>query len=494
MSSLLSMTVREMREGLLRGDFTSLELAKTHLKRIAETNDNLNSFLCVCAERAEAQAVAADKRIKAEGAHSPLLTGIPIAVKDMIVTEGVKTTCASRMLKDFVPPYDATVIVRLQNSGAVILGKTNMDEFGMGSSNENSYFGPVKNAWDYSRVAGGTSGGSAVAVASGQAPIALGTDTGGSVRQPASFNGIVGLKPTYGRVSRYGVVAYASSFEQVGPMGKTVEDVAALLEVISGLDELDSTSMAVEVPKYSSALQASRGKGLAGVRIGVPKEYFLAGMNPEVEAAVKSSIETFRSLGAEIVDVSLPHADKALAVYYIIASAEASSNLARYDGVRYGFRAEGVESTLEMYERTRSEGFGKEAQRRIFIGTYVLSSGYYDAYYLKAQQVRTLMINDFKAAFTNSCDFILSPVSPTTAFPLGAKTATPMEMYLADIFTVTANIVGVPGISIPCGLDSDGLPIGVQLLGRPFDESGLLQAAYAFEQEIKFDSSRVVEK
>lgn len=487
MSSLVSLSVLEMREGLLKKDFSAVELTKAHLERIASTNGQLNSFITVCDESALAAAAHADSILRDKGSDAPLLAGIPVAVKDMIVTKDVETTCASKILKGFVPPYDATAVSRLKSHGAVMLGKTNMDEFAMGSSSEHSAFGPVRNPWDVERVPGGSSGGSAVAVSVGQAPLSLGTDTGGSIRQPASLTGIVGLKPTYGRVSRYGAVAYASSFDQIGPFARTVEDCAIIMRSISGFDENDSTSMNIEVPDYLGELRAQGGKGLKGIRIGVPKEYFVDGMEPDVDRCMRDSLKQLEALGATLVDISLPHTEYALPVYYIITPAEASSNLARYDGVRYGHRAAQVETLEEMYERSRAEGFGNEVKRRILIGSYVLSAGYYDAYYRKAQQVRTLIINDFKAAFTNHCDVIATPVSPTTAFKLGEKLDDPLRMYLADIFTAPANLAGLPGLALPCGLDAAGLPIGLQLLGAPFSESLLLCVGQAFERETKFD-------
>ena len=481
----------EMRQGLLRRDFSAAQLADAHLDRIAKTNGEFNSFLRVTDNIAREAADAADKKIQKDGDKTPLLTGIPIAVKDMIVTKNVETCCASKILAGFIPPYDATVVSRLKQNGAVILGKTNMDEFAMGSSNEHSAYGPVKNPWDTKRVPGGSSGGSAVAVSLGQAPLSLGTDTGGSIRQPSSLTGVVGMKPTYGRVSRYGAVAYASSFDQIGPFARSVEDLAAFLKAISGADQNDSTAMDIAVPDYVKELAGHEGKGLEGLRIGVPKEYFVEGIEADTEKSVRSGLKLLESLGATLVEISLPHTEYALPVYYIITPAEAASNLARYDGVRYGFRTNNPVSLTDEYERTRAEGFGSEVKRRILIGNYVLSAGYYDAYYKKAQQVRTLLINDFKAAFHNSCDVIATPVSPTTAFELGAKMESPLSMYLADIFTVPINLAGLPGISVPCGLDSKTLPIGLQLIGAPFTESLLLRVARAFEREVKFETNRM---
>ena len=479
MSELIELSVASMRQGLLNGDFSAVTLTEAHLERIKRTNPQFNSFITLTEESAVKEAERADEIYREQGHRAPMLTGIPVAVKDMLVTTGCETTCASKILRGFYSPYDCTAVAKLRAAGAVVLGKTNLDEFAMGASNEHSTFGPVRNPWDVSRVPGGSSGGSAVAVSLGQAPLSLGTDTGGSIRQPASLTGVVGMKPTYGRVSRYGAVAFASSLDQIGPFARSVEDLAIILGVIAGHDEHDSTSMKVDVPDYYGALKADKGSSLDGLRIGVPKEYFIDGMDPEVERSVRESLKLMGQLGAKIVDISLPHTEYALPVYYIITPAEASSNLARYDGVRYGYRTERGKTLSEMYEMTRGEGFGKEVRRRILIGTYVLSAGYFDAYYLKAQQVRTLLINDFKAAFANHCDVIAAPVSPTTAFKIGEKSSDPVAMYLADVFTVPINLAGLPGLSIPCGLDSAGLPIGMQLIGPPFSELELLPAPHA---------------
>jgi len=402
---------------------------------------------------------------------------VPIALKDVILTQGIRSTAGSKILEQFIPPYDATVTRLLKEAGAVILGKVNCDEFAMGSSNENSAFTPSRNPWNTDRVPGGSSGGSATAVAADQALAALGTDTGGSIRLPASFCGIVGLKPTYGRVSRFGVVAYASSLDQVGPCTKDIHDCALLLNVIAGHDARESTSVDTPTPDYTAGLD----RGAGGLRIGIPQEYFVDGMQPEVEAAVRQAITQLEAQGAQVVPVSLAHTEYAVAAYYIIATAEASSNLARYDGVRYGYRAPQVDDLKEMYHATRAHGFGSEVKRRIMLGTYVLSAGYYDAYYLKAQKVRTLIRQDFLSAF-ETCDLIATPVAPTTAFRLGEKTADPLTMYLTDIFTIAVNLAGLPALSVPCGFDQSGLPIGLQLIGRPFDEATLLQAGYAYEQ------------
>lgn len=491
MSDLISLSAEEMRRGLVSREYSAVELAQQHLERIHSTNERFNSFITVLDDHALAAAKRADELLAERGEESPLLTGIPVAVKDMLVMTEGETTAASKILRGFVSPYDCTAVARLKAAGAVIVGKTNLDEFAMGSSNENSGFGPVRNPWDPERVPGGSSGGSVVAVSLGQAPLSLGTDTGGSIRQPASLTGVWGLKPTYGRVSRYGAIAFASSLDQIGPFARTPEDLAMIMSVIAGHDEHDSTSMTTPVPDYLRAVKEGRTASLQGLRVGVPKEYFIEGIDPEVEGAVREGLKKLAALGAEIVDISLPHTQYAVAVYYIIAPAEASSNLARYDGIRYGHRAKGVATLSELYERTRAEGFGSEVKRRVFIGAYVLSAGYYDAYYLRAQQVRTLIINDFKAAFANRCDIIATPVAPTTAFRLGEKTSSPLEMYLADVFTIPASLAGIPGLSLPCGLDSKGLPVGLQLLGAPFAEDQLLKVASALANELPFDTSRM---
>ena len=413
------------------------------------------------------------------------LTGIPVAYKDLFCVDGWRATCGSRMLENFVAPYDAHVVEQLNAAGMVTLGKLNMDEFAMGSSNENSYFGAVKNPWDLSRVPGGSSGGTAAVVAARLAPVALGTDTGGSIRQPAAFCGLTGLKPTYGRVSRYGMVAYASSLDQASPMTKSAEDSALLLTAMTGFDTRDSTSLQRATEDFSAQLN----EPLKGLRIGLPREYFAEGLNDDVRLAIASALTELRALGAITVDVNLPNAALSLPAYYVIAPAEASSNLSRFDGVRYGYRAPEYKDLNEMYAKTRAQGFGEEVKRRILMGTYVLSHGYYDAFYLKAQKIRRLIANDFRAAFEH-CDVIIGPTTPTVAFPLGEKTDDPVQMYLADIFTVPANIAGIPGISVPCGTDNAGLPIGLQLLAPTFAESKLLQIAQAFTQISTFDNSR----
>jgi aspartyl-tRNA(Asn)/glutamyl-tRNA(Gln) amidotransferase subunit A len=436
-------------------------------------NGELNSFISIEREHALKRA----DEIENSGGEMPL-KGLPIAIKDVLCTKGIQTTCGSRMLLGYKPQYDATAVNRLNDAGAVTIGKTNMDEFAMGSSNENSAYGPVRNPWDTTRVPGGSSGGSAVAVASGVVRVSLGSDTGGSVRQPAALCGIVGLKPTYGRISRYGLVAFASSLDNIGIFGQTSKDVAEVLEVIAGRDPMDSTSADVPVPKYTETLE----NDISGRRIGVPRAWFGEGLDDDVRNAVENAIESYRKFGAEIVDVELPHAKYGIAVYYIIATAEASSNLARYDGVRYGFRAEGAHELREMYFKTREEGFGAEVKRRIMLGTYVLSSGYYDAYYAKAQRVRTLLKQDYARAF-EKCDAILTPTAPSVAFKIGEKSDDPLAMYLNDIYTVSANMAGVPGISVPCGLSSEGLPIGMQLIGNFWSEAKLLNLSSVYETE-----------
>ena len=444
------------------------------MDRIAQVDGQVNAYLTVTAELALAQAAAADVR-RSCGETAPLL-GIPLAVKDVLCTEGVRTTCGSRILEHFIPPYTATAVHRLTAAGMVLLGKTNTDEFAMGSSTENSGYFPTHNPWDLARVPGGSSGGSGAAVAAQMAMAALGSDTGGSVRLPASYCGVVGLKPSYGRVSRYGLVAYGSSLDQIGVLAKDVRDAALLLGVIAGQDPHDSTTMPAPVPAYSQSLSGD----VRGLRIGLPDEYFVEGLQPEVNAAVRAAIDVLAGLGAEVVRISLPNTDKALPVYYLVATAEASANLARFDGVRYGFSADSA-SILENYRDSRGQGFGAEVKRRIMLGTYVLSAGYYDAYYLKAQQVRTLIKQDFESAFTQ-VDVIASPVAPTTAFRLGEKVEDPLAMYLSDLFTIPLNLAGMCGISVPCGFDAQGLPIGLQLMGPHLGEATLLRAAHAYEQ------------
>jgi aspartyl-tRNA(Asn)/glutamyl-tRNA(Gln) amidotransferase subunit A len=475
---LYELTMEEARARLDRGEISAAELTRAFLDRIAALDPRVNAYITVAAESARADAEAADRAIAA-GEAGPL-TGIPVSVKDVLCTRDLRTTCASRILENFVPPYDAGVVERLRAAGAVILGKVNMDEFAMGSSCENSAFFPTRNPWDLSRIPGGSSGGSAAAAAAGLSLGSVGTDTGGSIRQPASHCGVVGVKPTYGRVTRYGLVAFASSLDQAGPLGRTVGDCARLLKVIAGHDSRDSTAVDRPVPDYTAALSA----GVKGLRIGLPREYEeTQGLDPEVDAAVKNAVRILESLGAEPVPVDLPHTKYAVAAYYVIAPSEASSNLARYDGVRYGFRAPEAGNLMEMYRKTRSAGFGAEVQRRIIIGTYALSAGYYDAYYGKASQVRTLIMDDFRKAF-ETCDVIASPVAPTPAFPIGEKVDDPLTMYLSDIFTLSANLAGVPGISVPCGFSGEGLPIGLQLMGPYFGEETLVAAGQALETEL----------
>jgi len=462
----------DQRSHQLKGMSIRLNIEKT-LENAEKLNGTLNSFLSIERENALKTATELD----GNPSESPL-NGVAVAVKDNICTKGMQTTCGSAILRNYKAQYNATAIERLNHAGAIVIGKTNMDEFAMGSSNESSAFGPVKNPWDTSRVPGGSSGGSAVAVASGVVRAALGSETGGSVRQPASFCGIIGLKPTYGRISRYGLVAFASSLDNIGVFGRTAKDAAGVLRVIAGRDERDTTSANVPVPDYLAEIN----NDIRGMRIGFPRALFGEGLDEEVRASVEQSIVSFKSLGAEIVEVELPHAKYGIAVYYIIATAEASSNLARYDGVRYGFRAEDANALREMYFKTREEGFGPEVKRRIMLGTYVLSSGYYDAYYSKAQKVRALVKQDYKTAFTE-CDAIITPTSPSVAFKLGEKSDDPLAMYLNDVYTVSANLAGVPAISVPCGLSSSGLPIGLQLIGNFWSESKLLNLASRYESE-----------
>jgi aspartyl-tRNA(Asn)/glutamyl-tRNA(Gln) amidotransferase subunit A len=473
---LYKLTIHELHQMLSTREITSLEATESVINRIQSVDDKVNAYISITADLAREQAKEADKLI-GTGACRPL-TGIPLAVKDVLCIRGVKTTCGSKILENFIAPYDATVIDRLRKQGAVFVGRTNMDEFAMGSSTETSFFGPTRNPWNTERIPGGSSGGSAAAVAADECIGALGTDTGGSIRQPAACCGGVGLKPTYGRVSRYGLIAFASSLDQVGPMTKDVQDAAILMNDICGYDPLDSTSIDVPVPDYTTVL----GKEVSGMSVGIPKEYFGEGLDKEVERAIKEAIKILTGLKMEVKEVSLPHTDYAVAVYYLIAPAEASSNLARYDGVKYGYRTGEEEGLLEMYKRTRSEGFGTEVKRRIMLGTYALSAGYYDAYYKKASQVRTLIRSDFEKAF-KLCDVIVTPTYPTSAFKIGEKVNDPLTMYLSDIFTIPANLAGIPGISLPCGFTSEGLPIGLQILSDSFQEEKLLQVAAAYEQE-----------
>jgi len=480
--SVKKLTIGSLRSRLESGEVKAVDVCRAALDQIERLSD-LNAFITVTEERALARAEQLDRAAERREPLPPL-AGVVIAVKDNMVMRGVRTTAGSRILFNYKPAYTATAVERLENAGAVIVGKTNCDEFAMGSSTENSAYGPVKNPWDATRVPGGSSGGSAVAVASGMTIAALGSDTGGSIRQPASLSGVVGLKPTYGRVSRYGLIAFGSSLDQIGPFANSVEDAARVLGVIAGSDTNDSTCSDVAVDDYVSAL----GGDIKGLRVGVPVEYYGAGLDAEVKETIERAVKKLDELGAEIVDISLPHTEYAVPVYYLIATAEASSNLARYDGVRYGFRAEEIGSLKAMYSRTRDQGFGTEVKRRIMLGTYALSAGYYDQYYGKAQKVRTLIERDFRDAFTK-CDVIATPTSPTPAFTLGDKTDNPLEMYLSDIYTITANLAGVPGLSLPCGLSSSGLPIGIQLIGKHFDEARLLRTGHNLEKALGFDSS-----
>ncbi|MCY1075268.1 Asp-tRNA(Asn)/Glu-tRNA(Gln) amidotransferase subunit GatA [Archangium lansingense] len=474
---LTDLTLLELAAKLASGETTSVEATQACLARVAQVDGKVKAFLRLDEHGALAAAEASDARRKQGNPLGPL-DGVPVAVKDIFLTEGVETTCASHVLQGFRPPYDATTVRLLKEAGTPILGKLNQDEFAMGSSNESSAYGPCHNPWDVTRTPGGSSGGSAAALAAREVFGTLGTDTGGSIRQPAALTNTVGLKPTYGRVSRYGVIAYASSLDAPGPMARTVGDVAALMQVLARHDPLDSTSAPADVPDYLADLE----HGVAGLKLGVPREYFVEGMDPEVEASVREALKAYERLGATLVDVSLPHTKYALATYYLIAPAEASSNLARYDGVRYGLRAREAKGLKDMYGLTRDQGFGPEVKRRIMLGTYALSAGYYDAYYLKAQKVRTLIREDFTKAFTQ-VDALVTPTSPVPAFKLGEKVNDPLSMYLMDVCTLPCNLAGLPGLSLPCGFTKAGLPIGLQLMGRPFDEAKLLRIARAFERE-----------
>ncbi len=472
---LNELTIHELQDKIKKKDVSARAILDDVFKRIDAVEGKVHSYITLMRDSAYDAAESADRDIRAGKANT--LTGIPVAIKDIMCTKGVRTTCGSHILHNFTPPYDATVVKKLKEAGAVFVGKANMDEFAMGSSTETSWFGVTRNPWDLERIPGGSSGGSASAVAADQCIAATGSDTGGSIRQPAALCGVVGLKPTYGRVSRFGLIAFASSLDQIGPFTKDVEDCAIMMNVIAGYDPMESTSVPMEVPDYQSFI----GKDIRGWTVGIPKEYFIEGIDPEVEGAVRKAIAVLEGLGAKRVDISLPHTEYCLAVYYVIAPAEASSNLARYDGVKYGYRSADGRDLLEMYKRTRSEGFGAEVKRRIMIGTYALSSGYYDAYYRKASQVRTLIKRDFQEAF-KTCDVIITPTSPTPAFRIGEKTDDPLQMYLSDIFTISTNLAGIPGISVPCGYTKSGLPIGVQFLAGHFEESRLLQVAHAYEK------------
>ncbi|MFC1590617.1 Asp-tRNA(Asn)/Glu-tRNA(Gln) amidotransferase subunit GatA [Candidatus Omnitrophota bacterium] len=479
-SELLSLSAIELKKKYEKGGVLVSDLAKGLLKRIASQDKKIRAFAHIDKER-----VALDARKLDKKTDRGRLYGIPIVIKDNICVKDEDTTCSSRILKGLRPPYDATVIKKLKEEDALLLGKSNMDEFAFGSSCEGSCYGPTRNPWDLDKAPGGSSGGSAAAVAGDLTAMALGSDTGGSIRQPASLCGVVGMKPTYGRVSRYGLIAFASSLDQIGPLTKDVKDAALLLSVIAGYDEMDSTSVDLPVPDYMNALTAD----IKGMRIGVPKEYFIEGIEPEVSEYTKRAIDLLKGLGAEIKEISLPHTEYAVSTYYIIAPAEASSNLARYDGAQYAFRSKAKGDIVDMYINTRSEGFGDEAKRRILLGTYVLSSGYYEAYYLKAQKVRTKIKMDFEDAFKR-VDCIVTPTSPTAAFGIGERTKDPLSMYLSDVFTISANLAGIPGISVPCGFTKGGLPVGLQILAKPFDEETMLKAAYAYQENTGWHKKR----
>jgi aspartyl-tRNA(Asn)/glutamyl-tRNA(Gln) amidotransferase subunit A len=473
---LKRLTIEKARTAIQDGRIAAIALCEEYYARIDSADPKIGAYLALSKDRAMAQAEKIDA-LAAAGKELPSLGGVPVAIKDVMVTRGVRTTAGSKMLGNYIPPYDCTAVARMEAAGAIVLGKTNCDEFAMGSSNENSGWHPVHNPSDLSRVPGGSSGGSAAAVAADMAVVALGSDTGGSIRQPAAFCGVVGLMPTYGRVSRYGLIAFASSLDHIGPLTKTVKDAAVVLRTIAGRDPMDATSADVPVADYVSELE----KPVQGLKLGIAKEYFGEGLNREVRAAVESAIQKLAAQGCEIIPVSLPHTKYAIPTYYLVATAEASSNLARFDGVRYGYRASDARTLSEMYRQTRDQGFGTEVKRRIMLGTYALSAGYYEAYYLKAQKVRTLLARDFEEAF-KKVDAIVTPTAPTAAFKLGEKVDDPLSMYLADIYTVTADLVGVPGISVPCGETEEKLPIGLQILGRHFDESTILRIAHSYEQ------------
>lgn len=478
MTDYSKLSIHELSQRLEQHEIKSVDLLESVYKRIDQVEKKVHAYNTLTRDEAFSQAEAADRKLAQGQAHHPLL-GIPIALKDNLCTEGVRTTCSSKILENFVPPYDATVVARLRDLGAVFVGKTNLDEFAMGSSTENSAFGTTRNPWNLDRIPGGSSGGSAAAVSAGSCLAALGSDTGGSIRQPAAFCGVVGMKPTYGRVSRFGLIAFASSLDQIGPLTRETMDCAILMNAISGYDPADSTSADIPVPDFTQGLD----RGVEGMSIGIPKEFFQEGIDEEVMEAVQKAISHLQNLGAKTKEVSLPHNQYAVSTYYILATAEASSNLARYDGVKYGYKAKGAKDLMELYCKTRSEGFGSEVKRRIMLGTYSLSSGYYEAYYGKAQKVRTLIKQDFDQAF-QEVDIIVTPTAPTPAFKIGEKMQNPLQMYLSDIFTISVNLAGIPGISLPCGFTSEGLPIGFQILGKPFDEARLLQAAYALEAKV----------
>jgi len=479
MSEIHQLSIKKLRDLIQSKEASVTEITQSFLDRIGQCDDKIKAFLTVEQESALEKAARLDRQLASGESKNGLLTGVPLAIKDNIVTQGVRTTCASRILENYIPPYDATVVSKLKESGAILLGKTNCDEFAMGSSTENSAFFPTRNPWDLERVPGGSSGGSAAAVAAGAAPGALGSDTGGSIRQPAAFCGTVGLKPTYGRVSRYGLVAFASSLDQIGPVGNSVSDVALLLQAIAGSDPRDSTSSSRPVEDYLNEME----KEVKGLKIGVPREWFGSGLDPQIEQSLRVAIQKLEGLGCSVLEVSMPQTEYAISTYYIVAPAEASSNLARYDGVKYGHRSADQKDLESMFKSTRSEGFGEEVKRRIMIGTYVLSAGYYDAYFLKAGQVRTLLRNDYLEAF-KKVDFLVGPTTPSLPFKIGEKRTDPLQMYLMDIYTVTANLAGIPGLSLPCGFSQEGLPIGLQIQAPYFQEARLLNLAHALEREL----------
>jgi aspartyl-tRNA(Asn)/glutamyl-tRNA(Gln) amidotransferase subunit A len=474
-NEIIKMTATDLAAKIKNKELSSVEVTKAFIDRIKEVDPKIKAYVTVCEEYALKQAKISDDKI-AKGENIGVLEGVPIAIKDNILIKDIRMTASSKILENYIAPYDATVITKLKTAGAVFVGKANLDEFAMGSSTENSAFFTTRNPWNTEHIPGGSSGGSASAVGAMTAPLALGTDTGGSIRQPASCCGIVGVKPTYGRVSRFGAVAFASSLDQIGPMSKTVEDSALLLNVIAGHDTKDSTSINIEVPDYLSKIK----DGVKGLKIGLPKEYFIDGLDSDVKAALDKAIEVYKNLGAEIVEISLPHTDYAVAVYYIICCSEASANLARYDGVRYGFRAD-CTNLLDEYQKSRGQGFGAEVKRRIMLGTYALSAGYYDAFYGKAQKVRTLIKQDFEKAF-EKVDIILTPSAPTPAFKIGEKSSDPLQMYLSDIFTISCNLAAIPGMSLPCGFSQKGIPIGMQLLAKNFDEQTMFKTAFSYQQ------------
>lgn len=478
---LYSLTIHQALELLKKREISSEELTRAIISRINKVEDKIKAYVTIITDEALKASEEADRIFKTRAGQSLPLQGIPLAIKDNMCTEGIRTTCSSRILHNFIPPYESTVTMRLKDAGYILLGKTNLDEFAMGSSTENSAIFTTRNPWDIERIPGGSSGGSAAAAAADECIAALGSDTGGSIRQPAACCGVVGLKPTYGRVSRYGLVAFASSLDQIGPITKDVEDSAILMNIIGGHDPMDSTSATIPLPDFRKSLN----KDIKGLRIGIPREYFIEGMDKEVEMAVRDAIKVIENLGAECIEIFLPHTGYAVATYYILATSEASSNLARYDGVKYGFRVDKSDDLLDMYMKTRSQGFGHEVKRRIMLGTYALSSGYYEAYYRKAQQVRTLIKKDFEDTF-KKVDVIVTPTTPTPAFRIGEKVSDPLQMYLSDIFTISVNLAGVPAISIPCGFTSNNLPIGLQLIGKHFDEETILRTAHAYEQSTEW--------